>query len=128
MGISLSFLHCYRCDRSKGAFVWHKKLVNISLPISICRGPIAVNGPSPVKELKKHLEQFTIPKRVLDEDEDGFLAGIVRLSYHHWVSIGLTLSAVLVNYLALWLKRYAIASMPRECHDFEGSLPYHFFG
>lgn len=53
---------------SKGVFVRHKKWDEYFFASLDGQGQIAVHGPLSVEELKKHLELFTVPKRVLDED------------------------------------------------------------
>lgn len=71
---------------SKGVFVWHMKWMEYFLIIVGGPGPISINKPS-VEELKKHLEQHKVPKKVMIEDNDGLTTSTVLLSYHHWASL-----------------------------------------
>lgn len=76
-----------------------------------------------VGDLKKRLEQFKILGRVLDEDEEGLIAGTILLSYHHWASDDLTPSVILTSYLALRLKRCVVPSISRECLTLKNIYP-----
>lgn len=64
-------------------------------------GPVAVNKTPSMEELKRHLEQHKVPKKVMSEDEDGSIANTVLLHYHYWASIDLTPNAILMSYLVL---------------------------
>lgn len=59
------------------AFVWHDKWTEYFFASLDGQGPIAINSAPLIGELKKRLEKFKVPEKVLDENEEGFATGII---------------------------------------------------